>query len=382
MERRRSAKKARRQPDPRSSILHPPSSILNSPSSILHPRSLLRWFAAQQRDLPWRRDRDPYRIWVSEVMLQQTQVATVVPYFERFMATWPTLADLARAEEQAVLRLWEGLGYYRRARHLHQAARRLMTEHGGTLPDDPQVWRGLPGVGRYMVGAILSQAFDRRLPIVEANSQRVLCRLFGQRLDPREGPGRQWVWQAAEAVLPRRRVGDFNQALMELGALVCTPAKPACLLCPLAERCVARRAGLQETIPVRARKPEPVEVRELAVVIRRGDQVLLAQRPDQGRWAAMWEFPHTEVTGGSPVRLIAALTGLAVALGDRFLQIRHGVTHHRITLDCFAARYRRGRFRSSLYPRARWLKIGELHDLPVSAPQRRLIQALQQAPQP
>src|SRR5437764_8126511 len=191
-----------------------------------HPlhRRLLGWFDRHRRDLPWRRDRDPYRVWVSEVMLQQTQVATVVPYFERFLAAFPTLADLAAADEQDVLRLWEGLGYYRRARHLHQAARRLAAEHGGTLPDDPAVWRDLPGVGRYILGAVLSQAFDRKLPIVEANSLRVLTRLFGYRGDPREGVGKKWVWAAAEAVLPAKRAGDFNQALMELGALICTPA--------------------------------------------------------------------------------------------------------------------------------------------------------------
>src|SRR5262245_29481523 len=150
-------------------------------------RRLLAWFDKNHRDLPWRRDRDPYRIWVSEVMLQQTTVAAVIPYFERFLAAFPTLADLAAADEQDVLKLWEGLGYYRRARHLHRAARQLAAEHSGALPDDPAVWRELPGVGRYILGAVLSQAFDRRLPIVEANSLRVLCRLFAYADDPRSG---------------------------------------------------------------------------------------------------------------------------------------------------------------------------------------------------
>src|SRR5437764_753882 len=161
-----------------------------------HPirRRLLGWFDRHRRDLPWRRDRDPYRVWVSEVMLQQTQVATVVPYFERFLAAFPTLADLAAADEQDVLRLWEGLGYYRRARHLHRAARLLAAEHGGTLPDDPDVWRDLPGVGRYILGAVLSQAFDRRLPVVEANTVRVLCRLFGETGDPGSGEVRRRLW--------------------------------------------------------------------------------------------------------------------------------------------------------------------------------------------
>src|SRR5262249_38266954 len=160
-----------------------------------------------QRAFPWREDRDPYRIWVSEVMLQQTQAAVVAPYFERFLRTFPTLADLARADEQEVLRLWEGLGYYRRARDLHASARRLLAEHAGRFPDDPEVAGQLPGFGRYPCNAVLSQAFDRRLPILEANSQRVLSRLFARRDDPRQEPARRWLWQAAEALLPLRRVG-------------------------------------------------------------------------------------------------------------------------------------------------------------------------------
>ena len=199
---------------------------------------------------PWRRhDRNPYRIWVSEVMLQQTQVATVIPYFERFLHAFPTLADLASAAEHDVLHLWEGLGYYRRARDLHQAARQLVSLHGGQFPKEPQTLATLPGMGRYTVGAVLSQAFDRRLPILEANSQRVLCRLFGLREDPRNGPMRRVLWHLAEQLLPMRGAGQFNQALMELGALVCTATAPRCDDCPLATGCVARRLGLQERFP-------------------------------------------------------------------------------------------------------------------------------------
>ena len=212
---------------------------------------LLNWFDTHKRDLPWRRPapgadamtRDPYRIWVSEVMLQQTTVAAVVPFFERFVAALPDVHALAAADEQRVLKLWEGLGYYRRARHLHAAAKTLVNDYGGELPDDPAVWVALPGVGRYILGAVLSQAFDRRLPIVEANSLRVLARLFGYRGDPRTGAGKTWVWASAEAVLPRKRVGDFNQGLMELGALVCTPTSPACRQCPLGAALRGKQAG-------------------------------------------------------------------------------------------------------------------------------------------
>src|SRR5207253_2981976 len=202
---------------------------------------LLDWFATHQRDLPWRRSRDPYRIWVSEIMLQQTQVATVVPYFERFVQAFTTLACLATAEEHDVLRRWEGLGYYRRARSLHLAARQLASEHGSMVPNDPEVLSELPGMGRYTVGAVLALAFDRPMPILEANSQRVLCRLFGRDEDPRKGTARRRLWELAKSLLPKRRVGDFNQALMELGALVCTPAAPKCSACPLADKCVAQQ---------------------------------------------------------------------------------------------------------------------------------------------
>jgi A/G-specific adenine glycosylase len=348
-------------------------------------RRLLAWFDRHRRDLPWRRDRDPYRVWVSEVMLQQTTVAAAAPYFERFLAAFPTLADLAAADEQDVLRLWEGLGYYRRARHLHQAARTLVAEHGGALPDDPAVWRGLPGVGRYILGAVLSQAFDRRLPIVEANSLRVLCRLFGYTGDPRGGEGQRWLWARAEEVLPAQRAGDFNQALMELGALVCTPAAPRCEACPLAGECVARKRGLQDQIPRKAAPPAVAAVREVALAIRRGPRVLLVQRPaDAQRWANMWEFPHGELEPGETYdaaagRLLGPLTGLEAELGPELLTVRHGVTRFQITLVCLEAEYRGGEFASAAYARGLWLRPAELARYPVSAPQRKLTQALSSA---
>jgi A/G-specific adenine glycosylase len=351
-------------------------------------RRLLAWFDRHRRDLPWRRDRDPYRVWVSEVMLQQTTVAAVGPYFERFVAAFPTVTALAAADEQDVLRLWEGLGYYRRARHLHAAARRLVAEHGGTLPDDPAVWADLPGVGRYILGAVLSQAFDRRLPIVEANSLRVLCRLFGYAGDPRSGAGQKWLWETARAVLPAKRVGDFNQALMELGALVCTPTAPKCESCPVAAACVARAQGLQGVIPPKPARPAVTEVREVAVVVRRGPRVLLVRRPAErpasgypARWANMWEFPHGELEAGesyeaAAARLLGPLTGLTADLGPELLTVRHGVTRFRITLVCLEAEYRGGRFRSEFYSRGLWLRPAELAEYPVSTPQRRLARAV------
>ncbi len=342
---------------------------------------LLAWFDRAQRDLPWRHNRDPYRIWVSEVMLQQTQVATVIPYFERFLQTFPTLNDLAAAEEQAVLRAWEGLGYYRRARALHRAARQLVAEHAGQFPREPALLETLPGMGLYTRNAVLSQAFDLRLPILEANSQRVLIRFFGQADDPRRGPARRWLWQAAEDLLPAQRSGAFNQALMELGALICTPHAPQCAACPLAARCVARREGLQEQIPARSPAPAVVEVQEAALVVKRKEQVLLVQRPEGGRWEGMWEFPHGPLQEGenqeqAADRLLQELTGLRARRGPELLTIRHGVTRFQITMVCFEATYRAGRFRSSFYRQGIWIMPAELTAYPISSPQRRLAQTL------
>src|SRR5687768_16089198 len=209
-------------------------------------RRLLRWYDKCRRDLPWRPDPaagrprvDPYHVLVSEAMLQQTQVATVVPYFNRFIARFPTLADLAGADEQEVLRLWQGLGYYSRARNLQAAARKVVAEYGGELPRERDRLLTLPGVGRYTAGAVASIAFDRRAPILDGNVIRVLCRIDKIQSDPRDRSTQDLLWRRAEEVLPARRAGAFNSALMELGATVCTPRSPQCLLCPVREHCEA-----------------------------------------------------------------------------------------------------------------------------------------------
>ena len=313
-------------------------------------------------------------------MLQQTTVAAVVPYFQRFMSAFPTLADLAAADEQAVLKHWAGLGYYRRAKHMHQAARTLVAA-GGLLPDDPDIWRELPGVGRYILGAVLSQAFDRRMPIIEANSLRVICRLFGQAGDPKSTAVQKWLWQTAEAMLPKSRAGDFNQALMELGALVCTPAQPRCSECPLRRDCVAFAAGTQNTIPTKSAAATLSEVREVALVIRRGDKVLLAQRPDDAvRWAGMWEFPRAELKADEPyeraARRLIRNCALKAKLGSELATLRYGVTRFRMVLTTFEANYSGGKFASAFYQRAGWLCPAELMDYPLATAVRRLAELL------
>ncbi len=311
-------------------------------------------------------------------MLQQTTVAAVVPYFERFLIAFPTVHTLASADEADVLKLWEGLGYYRRARHLHETAKRLVAKHAGVFPDDPAVWADLPGVGRYILGAVLSQAFDRKLPIVEANTLRVLSRLFGYPGDPRTGPGWKWVWAAAAAVLPSKRIGDFNQAMMELGALVCTPVAPDCANCPAARVCEANRLGRQSVIPPPAKRPDVVPVREVAIAIWKAGKLLLVQRPaSAARGANLWELPHGEVNPGesadvAAMRIATELTGLEVALGSEVLTVRHGVTRFAITLTCMEATRTGGRFRSTFYAEGRWVAVSELGSFPSSTPQRKL----------
>ena len=358
----------------------PPDALLQPQRRAWLRRRLLAWFARHARALPWRLTRDPYPIWISEVMLQQTQVATVIPFFERFLKSFPNVAALAETDEQQVLRHWEGLGYYRRARDLHRSSRIIHKEHGGEIPVNVDILRTLPGFGRYTVNAVLSQAFDARLPILEANSVRVLCRLLGVREDPRKAPVRQRLWDAAATLLPAKHVGQFNQAMMELGALVCTPTQPRCAACPLAKCCVARLHGVQEEIPFRASEAAPTRVSEVAIVLRRGHRVLLAQRPATGRWANLWEFPHTTLALGEShaeagARLLGQL-GLTADLGHEITTLNYAVTRFRITLVCLAACYRRGQLRTGLYSQARWMVPDQIVNFPLSSPQRRLAQVV------
>ena len=342
-------------------------------------RRLLAWYRRHARDLPWRRTKDPYHVWLSEIMLQQTQVGTVKAYFQRFVERFPTIAALAEANEEEVLRLWEGLGYYRRARQLHQAAKVIRAEHAGRFPSDRDAVRRLPGIGRYTAGAILSIAFDAREPILEANTTRLFTRLLGYRGDPASAEGTRLLWSAAEAVLPRSNVGAFNQALMELGSQVCIARPPQCDQCPAALLCRARALGIQHEIP-RPRAKRALEARhEAAVIVRRRGRVLLVRRPDHGRWAGLWDFPRFAVDGLEPDRLPEAIaeqiqqqTGACIRVGRRLTTIRHGVTRFRITLDCYEAECVSGASRPADPSALRWLKPSELEGYPLSTTGRQL----------
>jgi len=340
-------------------------------------RRLLRWFSAHARELPWRENRDPYRVWLSEIMLQQTQVATVRPYFLRFVETFPTVAALAAADEQLVLRHWEGLGYYRRARQLHAAAQRIVTEHAGVFPDRADQVRQLPGIGRYTAGAILSIAFDQPEPIVEANTQRLLARLLPYEGELSTAAAQAALWQAATDLLPQRGAGQFNQAMMELGSLVCVPKTPRCGECPVAELCPALRLGIEQQVPLPKAKPKFEDVREAAVAVWRGGRVLLLQRQPGERWAGLWDFPRFEVPTGAASDLaqhVERLTGLVIEPGDQLTTLRHGVTRFRITLECHEARYVR-RNRRTQTP-TQWASPAAIEELPCHVTGRKFARLL------
>ncbi|MCR2806117.1 A/G-specific adenine glycosylase [Paenibacillus soyae] len=270
--------------------------MVKQEASLYFSRELLAWYRRGNRDLPWRRNKDPYRIWVSEIMLQQTRVETVIPYYERFMAQFPTVQALADAPEEEVLKCWEGLGYYSRARNLQAGARMVVQLYGGIIPDDKEAVAGLKGVGPYTAGAIMSIAFNRPEPAVDGNVMRVLSRFFCLEDDIAKPKTRVGIEKLAASLIPEGAAGDFNQALMELGALVCTPKSPSCLPCPVMEHCEARLQGRELELPVKTKAKPPRPEYRLAAIVRGSGanegKILVRQRPESGLLAQMWELPH------------------------------------------------------------------------------------------
>ena len=338
-------------------------------------KKLLAWYDRNARDLPWRKSRDPYRVWVSEVMLQQTQVDTVRPYFERFIKAFPTVSDLAKAREQRVLKLWEGLGYYRRARALHAAAKEIVKIHQGCIPDDTDALLNLPGVGRYTAGAILSIAFDKRAPILEANTIRLFSRLIAYQGDPTRAAGQKILWRTAEELLPQKNIARFNQSLMELGSLVCKPKLPDCDACPVNKLCKARAEGVIDRLQPTTQRVAITDVREAAVVVRKQGHVLLRVCGDSERWAGLWDFPRFPIDSESESAMASEIvekvyrqTGVQCEIDKRFQTIRHGVTRYRITLDCYDATRVAGRVRHG----ATWYKPSELQPVPLSVTGRKI----------
>jgi A/G-specific adenine glycosylase len=337
-------------------------------------KKLLAWYDRNRRDLPWRRTRDPYEIWVSEVMLQQTQVKTVLGRYSHFLRRFPSVAALAEAREADVLHAWQGLGYYSRARRLQQAARAIDEQHGGRVPRTYEALLELPGVGAYSAGAVASIAFGERVPVVDGNVVRVLTRLFSLRGDPGRAPLRARLWEIAGRLVSPRRPGDFNQALMELGATLCTPREPGCERCPLRRDCHGRREGSFLTLPEIPARERATAVRVAAAVVRRKDRVLVVREPDDApRWAGLDVFPyvtlHAKEASERGALRAARRHGVEARSGAPLGTLRYTITRFRMTLDAFelrAAQSARGRFHD----------VDRLDELAMPAPHRRLAKLL------
>ncbi|HZJ15560.1 MAG TPA: A/G-specific adenine glycosylase [Chthoniobacteraceae bacterium] len=317
---------------------------------------LAAWFREHSRDLPWRRTRDPYAILVSEFMLQQTQVATVIPYYDRWLTRFPNFATLARAKEAEVLAVWQGLGYYSRARNLHRAAQQIVAEHSGELPRDPATLARLPGVGRYTAGALASFAFDLPVATIDGNIARVLARLLDLHNPIDAQPGAGLLWRTAEALLPAKDGRVHNSALMELGALICTPTKPRCLLCPVRENC---RTKDPELLPVKRPRAKTVALREDCAWIVRGRRVLLEQQTG-ARWRGLWKLPAL----AAPLPAVTPIASLI-----------YPFTHHRVTLSIFNSAPP-----SKLATNQQWFLLAELPHIALAAPHRRILETLHPAP--
>jgi A/G-specific adenine glycosylase len=308
-------------------------------------QSLLAWYAVHAADLPWRATRDAYRVWLSEMMLQQTQIDTVIPYYRRFLEKYPSVQALAAAPRAEVLKLWEGLGYYRRAHHLHQTAQIVTEQHGGVFPATVAGLLRLPGIGRYTAGAIASIAGGERAPVLDGNVIRVLTRLLDMPDDVTAAAVQQRLWQIATDLLPAEQCGDYNQALMELGQTLCTPRQPACERCPARALCRAYAAGTQAQRPVKPKKaPTPHYDVAAGLIYAADGRLLIAQRPDGGLLGGLWEFPGGKQEAGETLpeclrRELREELAITVEVGELFVKVKHAFTHFKITLHAFECRY-------------------------------------------
>jgi A/G-specific adenine glycosylase len=336
---------------------------------------LLAWYQVNKRRLPWRGHSDPYAVWVSEIMLQQTRVEAVVPYFHRWMERFPTIGDLARAPEREVLKMWEGMGYYARARNLRKAAQIVMKEHGGRLPPGPDELRKLPGIGRYTAGAIASIAFGLDEPALDGNIRRVLARVFNITEVADSPRGAALLWSIAGKHLPKGRAGDYNQAMMDLGATICIAATPHCLVCPVNRLCTSRRLGIQADRPVLTHKKAGPHRIVAAAIITRGRKVLLAQRPSTGLLGGMWEFPNGRVRG-APANNVAKVIREQYQLEVEYVEpaalVRHAYSHFSVEVHAFKCK-------PITVPRLkylRWVTIRALGDFPMGRVDRQIARKL------
>jgi len=343
--------------------------------------NILAWYRENARSLPWRGIRNPYGIWVSEIMLQQTRVETVIPYYRRWMQTFSSIAVLAGSEQQSVLSLWEGLGYYRRALNLHRAARVVVQEHHGKLPETAKALQTLPGIGRYTAAAIASIAFGENIAALDGNIKRILARVFSLRESIGESQTVRQLWLLAEENLPPGHAGEYNQGLMDLGALICTPHNPGCSSCPLAAICRAFAARIQNTLPVRTPRRKIPHYTVTAGILHKGEHVLVAQRPEHGLLAGLWEFPGGKQNPGETLpaclqRELDEELGIKVAVEQAYGKYKHAYTHFRITLHAFHCRIIDGEPAAKVHRKLHWSPIDQLAAYPMGKIDREIAKNL------
>jgi len=340
---------------------------------------LLAWYGAHKRQMNWRDSANPYHIWISEIMLQQTRVEQMGAYFDRFIAAFPTVEALAAASTDEVLKVWEGLGYYARARNMHRAAQRVVDELGGRIPDTYEGLIDLPGIGEYTAAAVASIAFDRDHPVLDGNATRVLCRLLRIAGDPKKAAVKAELIAAGETLLARGVAGDFNQAMMELGARICTPRNPHCANCPVEELCRAR-AELEDptALPYKKPKKQKPHYQVACGIIRKGERLLIAQRPSEGMLGGLWEFPGGKQEEGESlaeclVREIREEMAIEIEVGDKLTSVDHGYTHFSITLHALAARYLSGEPQTVGCADWAWILPEQLDDYPLPRADRHIV---------
>lgn len=344
-------------------------------------QALLTWYSANARDLPWRRTRDPYAIWLSEIMLQQTRVPTAIPYYDRFLKRFPTVDRLARARLDTVLKLWEGLGYYSRARNLHRAAKEIVSRFHGQVPRAVEELLTLPGIGRYTAGAIASIAFGERAPLVDGNVERVLCRVFRIHGSPKDAAIKERLWKLAEDLLPEYEVGHFNQAMMELGSEICTPRNPNCDECPLAKLCEANRYNEQDVLPTRrTRRPLPSHTVVVGVIYRSG-RILIDKRKPDGLLGGLWEFPGGKVKAGESLehalrREVKEELDIEVQVGREIGVVEHTYTHFHVEIHAFECKHLSGEPRPLACAALKWVRVDELDRYAFPAANKKIIQFL------
>ena len=361
------------------------SPITALPSSVVEElqQTLLNWYLHQGRDLPWRRSQDPYAIWVSEIMLQQTQVKTVIPYYQRWLVQFPTIEALATADQQQVLKAWEGLGYYARARNLHRAAQAIVSTHDGRFPTDLEATLALPGIGRTTAGGVLSAAFNLPLAILDGNVKRVLARLIA--LDRPPNKAIKALWRLSEEILQPQNPRDFNQALMDLGATLCTRHNPNCLLCPWQRHCRAYNLNVQSELPMsESRAPLPHKRIGVAVIRNEQGQILIDRRRQEGLLGGLWEFPGGKVEPGETMqdcirREIREELGIEIEVGDQLIVVDHAYTHFRVTLNVYHCRRLSGEPQPLECDQVRWVTLDEIDQYPFPKANTRIIEALKQS---